>query len=48
MSSEENPIKENDHLLDALRYALSMKINNKKKSTHINRPTTSGWANRHN
>lgn len=37
-NEEENPIKENDHALDALRYALSMEIGSKRESIHIFRP----------
>ncbi len=34
-NEEEKPIKENDHLVDALRYALSMENTSKKKGVHI-------------
>jgi phage terminase large subunit len=53
-NEEENPIKENDHALDALRYALYMKANEKKKTVHIYKPTTNtakpsyGFAGRFN
>jgi len=43
-NEEENPIKENDHALDALRYALSMENISKDKSVHIYRPPQrAGW-----
>lgn len=48
-NEEENPIKENDHALDALRYALSMEVNNKPKLVHVSRPQINqsvGWANK--
>jgi len=38
----ENPIKENDHALDAIRYALMMESTAKAKSIHIHRPTSAG------
>lgn len=38
-NEEENPIKENDHALDALRYALSMEIKDTNSRVHIYRPT---------
>lgn len=41
----ENPIKENDHALDALRYALTMESSGgKKRSVSIHRPAKAGWA----
>jgi PBSX family phage terminase large subunit len=43
---EENPIKENDHALDAIRYALSMENTSNKSSVRISIPNNSGWANR--
>lgn len=42
-NEEENPIKENDHALDALRYALSMEIQDVKSRVHIYRPSVAGW-----
>ena len=41
-NEEENPIKENDHALDALRYALSMEIKDTNSRVHIYRPTYTG------
>lgn len=41
-NEEENPIKENDHACDAIRYALSMENNIKANSISINKPTQ-GW-----
>lgn len=52
-NEEENPIKENDHALDAIRYALSMESNSKGSSVHVYRPQpqvsrpASGWANKY-
>lgn len=43
-NEQENPIKENDHALDALRYALMMESNSKPKSVQIFRPQHSGWS----
>ena len=37
-NEEENPIKENDHAIDALRYALFMENNPVKKGVFIHRP----------
>jgi PBSX family phage terminase large subunit len=37
-NEEENPIKENDHACDALRYALSMEMIDKKDSINIYHP----------
>ncbi len=37
-NEEENPIKENDHALDALRYALMMEQDNSSSQVHIYRP----------
>lgn len=34
-NQDENPIKENDHALDALRYAIMMQSNIKNESTHF-------------
>jgi PBSX family phage terminase large subunit len=49
-NEDENPIKDNDHALDALRYALSMESSTKTKSVNIYRPqvnrTNVGWANK--
>ena len=42
-NEEENPIKENDHALDALRYALSMEQTSIKSSVHIFRIATAGY-----
>lgn len=43
-NEEENPIKENDHAVDALRYALSMdNIAIPKKSVTISRPESVGF-----
>jgi PBSX family phage terminase large subunit len=44
----ENPIKENDHALDALRYALSMESNTKPDTVNIYKPnkTSVGWSNK--
>jgi PBSX family phage terminase large subunit len=46
-NEEENPIKENDHALDAIRYALSMEANSKEIKTHTFRPPNSGFSNRY-
>jgi PBSX family phage terminase large subunit len=45
-NEDENPIKENDHALDAIRYALSMESNSIEKKTHIYRPPNAGFSNR--
>lgn len=37
-NEQENPIKENDHACDSIRYALSMERTEKKKGVHIFRP----------
>jgi phage terminase large subunit len=34
-NEEENPIKENDHALDALRYALSMQVTSNQQATQF-------------
>jgi len=38
-NEEENPIKENDHGLDALRYALSMEVHTSSSTVRTYRPT---------
>ncbi len=45
-NEEEKPIKENDHALDALRYALSMEQTSVRPSVSIYRPTYSGFGRR--
>lgn len=42
-NEEEKPIKENDHALDALRYALSMENKPNKKTAHVFRPDNVGY-----
>lgn len=42
-NEQENPIKENDHALDAIRYALSMEGNTKGSSVKVNRQKYSGY-----
>jgi PBSX family phage terminase large subunit len=51
-NEEENPIKENDHALDAIRYALSMEVNTHKEKVHIYKPQPQinrsvGWSNKY-
>lgn len=44
-NEEEKPVKENDHAMDALRYALSMEnIATPKKSVTVSRPTHAGFS----
>lgn len=43
-NEEENPIKENDHALDALRYALMMESAGRASNVSIHRPKNSGFA----
>lgn len=38
-NEQENPIKENDHAVDSIRYALSMENSAVKKAVHVHRPT---------
>ena len=46
-NEEENPIKENDHALDALRYALSMEsATSEGSSVTVRRPQFTGWDRR--
>lgn len=43
-NEEEKPIKENDHALDALRYALSMEVSSTvSSSVAVRRPQFTGW-----
>jgi len=42
-NEEENPIKENDHALDALRYSLMMEPISKKSSVSIHKPVKTGF-----
>lgn len=45
-NEQENPIKEHDHAVDALRYALSMEQIDKKGAVHIHRSAVAGFARR--
>lgn len=47
-NEEENPIKENDHAVDALRYALSMEVNDKPSSMSVYRQSSSHYYNQLN
>lgn len=42
-NTEEKPIKENDHAVDALRYALSMDVVEKKSGVTVYRPESTGF-----
>jgi PBSX family phage terminase large subunit len=47
-NEEEKPIKDNDHALDALRYAIMMEQVTKQKSIHTYRPALkAGWASKY-
>jgi PBSX family phage terminase large subunit len=47
-SEDENPIAENNHACDAVRYALSMESTSKQTKVNIRRPDySSGWANKY-
>lgn len=47
-NEEENPIKENDHACDALRYALMMEPNVKRSSVNVYQSSAGGFRNRFN
>jgi hypothetical protein len=46
-NNDENPIKENDHLLDALRYALMMQVPLSETKAETYRPTVHNYAHVH-
>lgn len=46
-NEEENPIKENDHAVDALRYALMMEASPKREDVHIYKPQGAGFASKY-
>lgn len=45
-NEEENPIKENDHLVDSLRYCLMMEVNTNRQSFSIYKPKFVGFNRR--
>jgi len=46
-NEEENPIKENDHLVDGLRYCLTMEPQTITRKTKVYRPSNSGFTNKY-